>query len=176
MAVDMKELIAQKTLQLLFDKQVKKLTVKDIVEACHITRQAFYYHFSDIPDLFQWIMQRRTEQLLDDFLKADTPEEKIRRFLLYAVHARPVIKKGMESGYSGELVNLLRKNIHEFFHRAVEQRGIVWNTDDAKQNLIIRYHCHAIMGLLLHWSDEDTKNIDQIAHTVFVLISQTIDL
>lgn len=41
--VDMKELIAEAARTLLTDHHVKKLTVKDIVEQCHITRQAFYY-------------------------------------------------------------------------------------------------------------------------------------
>ena len=51
MAIDMKKTIAEAASNLLFEKKVKKLTVKDIVEECHITRQAFYYHFEDIPDL-----------------------------------------------------------------------------------------------------------------------------
>ena len=40
--VDMKELIAEAARTLLTDHHVKKLTVKDIVEQCPITRQAFY--------------------------------------------------------------------------------------------------------------------------------------
>lgn len=62
MAVDMKEKIAQETGRLLFDKKVKKLTVKDIVDACHITRQAFYYHFADIPELLQWMMEQKKNE------------------------------------------------------------------------------------------------------------------
>ena len=54
MAIDMKKTIAEAASSLLFEKRVKKLTVKDIVEECHITRQAFYYHFEDIPDLIHW--------------------------------------------------------------------------------------------------------------------------
>ena len=55
MAIDMKKTIAEAASNLLFEKKVKKLTVKDIVEECHITRQAFYYHFEDIPDLIHWV-------------------------------------------------------------------------------------------------------------------------
>ena len=50
MPVDMKEVIAQAAMKLLIEKHAKKLTVKDIVEECHITRQTFYYHFADIPE------------------------------------------------------------------------------------------------------------------------------
>lgn len=44
MAVDTKELIAEAVKRLLMQKKVKKLTVKDIVDECSITRQTFYYH------------------------------------------------------------------------------------------------------------------------------------
>ena len=41
----MKEIIAEAARKLILEKKVKKLTVKDTVEECQITRQAFYYHF-----------------------------------------------------------------------------------------------------------------------------------
>lgn len=44
----MKEAIAEAARILLLEKKVRKLTVKDIVEECHITRQTFYYHFEGI--------------------------------------------------------------------------------------------------------------------------------
>ena len=49
---------------LLMDKNIKKLTVKNIVEECGITRQAFYYHFEDIYDLVRWMFQEEAVSLL----------------------------------------------------------------------------------------------------------------
>ena len=54
MPVDMKEYISSTARNLVLEKKIKKLTVKDIVEACQITRQTFYYHFEGIPDLIEW--------------------------------------------------------------------------------------------------------------------------
>ena len=62
MAVDTKELIAEAVKRLLMQKKVKKLTVKDIVDECSITRQTFYYHFEDIPDLLKWVLERGTQE------------------------------------------------------------------------------------------------------------------
>ena len=68
MAIDMKKTIAEAASNLLLEKKVKKLTVKDIVEECHITRQAFYYHFEDIPDLIsQYIVSDLYCILLYDY-------------------------------------------------------------------------------------------------------------
>ena len=48
MPVDMKETIAQAAKTLLMEKGVKKLTVKDIVGECQITRQAVSYTHLDV--------------------------------------------------------------------------------------------------------------------------------
>ena len=43
MSMDVKKAVSDAAKHLIIDKKVKKLTVKDIVEECHITRQAFYF-------------------------------------------------------------------------------------------------------------------------------------
>lgn len=68
MTIGTEELIVQAVERLLMQKKVKKLTVKDIVEECGITRQTFYYHFRDIPDLLKWVLERNTDQLLKETL------------------------------------------------------------------------------------------------------------
>lgn len=95
MAVDMKEIIAQETKKLLFDQKVKKLTVKDIVDACHITRQAFYYHFADIPELIEWMLAQEGNELFLKYGDCTDIEEQLRRFFTMAVNARPAIKNGL---------------------------------------------------------------------------------
>ena len=59
---DRKELIAAAARRLLLRRDGKKLTVTDIVNECHITRQTFYYHFEDIPDLLLWMMKRNLKR------------------------------------------------------------------------------------------------------------------
>ena len=44
MPVNVKNLIAETFVKLSDEKNIDKITVKDIVEACGISRQAFYYH------------------------------------------------------------------------------------------------------------------------------------
>ena len=76
MQIDMKDSIAQAAKNLVINKGVKKLTVKDIVDECHITRQAFYYHFEDIPALFRWILDRNSTQILTEAQTMKNGEEK----------------------------------------------------------------------------------------------------
>lgn len=75
MAVDTKELIAEAVKRLLMQKKVKKLTVKDIVDECSITRQTFYYHFEDIPDLLKWVLERGTDKMVEETLTQGNAEK-----------------------------------------------------------------------------------------------------
>ena len=46
-----KEVFAESLKKMLENKRLEYITVKDIVEDCGVSRQAFYYHFDDIYDL-----------------------------------------------------------------------------------------------------------------------------
>ena len=53
MPVNVKNLIAETFVKLSDEKNIDKITVKDIVEACGISRQAFYYHFRDLLEVIE---------------------------------------------------------------------------------------------------------------------------
>lgn len=174
MAADMKELIAQATNTLLVEKHVKKLTVKDIVEQCHITRQAFYYHFQDIPELLKWMIEQYMEQMFQEVLSKGNGEEGLRCFFVMAINAIPYVERGMDSNYGPELERLLRHYIRRFFIMASERQNFYPECTRGEIKIIVRYHSQAIMGLLQEWTDEDTEQLDQIVHTVYRLTMEGI--
>ncbi len=45
-------------------KFLDDITVKELVEACEINRQTFYYHFQDIYDLLRWLLEHETGETL----------------------------------------------------------------------------------------------------------------
>lgn len=54
---DTKRRLAQALKELMAEKPIKKITIQDIVERSHITRQSFYYHFQDIYEVIELICQ-----------------------------------------------------------------------------------------------------------------------
>lgn len=170
MATDMKMAIAEAAGRLLLEKNVKKLTVKDIVEECQITRQTFYYHFQDIPEMFQWILERNTEQLMKELRAQGDAEKELRYFFLAAVNAGSYLKKGVESNYGNELQRLLEQHIYRLFETAVEERNMYRGSSRSQLKLILRYHSQAVLGILRGWTKADTENLDEIVHQVYLLM------
>ncbi len=174
MTINMKETIAQGALSLLLDDKVKKLTVKDIVDKCQITRQTFYYHFADITELFRWILEKRTQQMLSQILSQTDGEEALRCFFVTAIQFVPYMQKSMNSTYRDEIELLLRKYIKQFFVAVAQKKGYYEYCSVGEVKVIIRYHSLAIFALLLEWNEQDTRNLDQIVHTIYRLLMEGI--
>lgn len=170
MAADMKENIAEAAKRLLLEKNVKKLTVKDIVEECQITRQAFYYHFEDISEMLRWVLERDAAQLFEEICAQEDGEKALRYFFLTAVNAEPYVRKGMQTNYGDEIERLLEKHIHYFLGQAVEARGLYQDCSRFELEWILRYHSQAVIGILRNWTEEDTENLDRIVHQVYLLM------
>ena len=56
-----KEALANALKNLLKQKSLSKISVKDITDYCNISRNTFYYHFKDKYELINWIF--RTDML-----------------------------------------------------------------------------------------------------------------
>ena len=171
MPMDMKEIIAEAAKKLLMEQNAKKLTVKDIVEECQITRQAFYYHFEDIPALIRWVLERDIKKMLQEVQTLGNGEQRLRYFFLVAINAAPYVKKGMQSNYRDDLERLLTQYALYLFEQIVETENLYQSCTRWEVNLILRYHSQAVLGILREWTPEDTKNFDRIVHQVYLLMA-----
>lgn len=147
MASEIEEEIAQAAKDLLVNKHVKRLTVKDIVEACQITRQTFYYHFEDIPALFRWMFERDSARTLLEVRSLHGGEEQLRYLFVMGLNALPYVKKGMSGNYRDELESYLSQYIQRLFGQICDEEGLYQDCTRFEVKLILRYHSQAILGL-----------------------------
>lgn len=174
MPTDMKKVIAEAVQTLLVERHVKKLTVKDIVDQCHITRQAFYYHFEGIPELLRWMIDGYFEQVMQEALAQEEGEAGLRCFFVMAINAAPYVEHGIKSNYGQELKRLLRQSFQQYFALASQRRHFYPNCTHAQLEIIQRYHSKAILGILEEWTEEDTEQLEQIVHTIYHIMTADI--
>lgn len=79
MPVQVKPMIAEAFIRLSKQKNIDKITVKDLVEACGISRQTFYYHFQDILEVIEWSLDQAFSHLLEQSLAADDRPARLSR-------------------------------------------------------------------------------------------------
>ena len=59
-----KDAIAAAFFELLTERPLSKITVKDIVDRCGINRNTFYYHFEGIPSLIEQTVKYMSDQII----------------------------------------------------------------------------------------------------------------
>lgn len=170
MPVDMKETIAEAAWELILTGKDQKLTVKDIVEKCHITRQAFYYHFDDIPDLMEWVLKQNSEKLMAEALALEDGEAGLKYLFSFALNIQSIVRKGMLSGYRDEMELLLKNVFDSFLERVAEEQHFYDDYKRSEFRLIVRYHSRAIMGILRDWGDAGRKDMDQEVHLIWQIL------
>ena len=163
--------IMSSCVRLLEERPVDRITVKDIVETCHITRQSFYYHFEDIPGLLRWMLEKGVDQMLQEIRRQDGPEAGLRHFFMMAVSAMPYLRKTSESNYGAEIGQILREQGYRMFAQIVEEENLYQDCSRYELKLILRYHSLAILGILQEWTENDTENMDRIVHEVYLLLT-----
>lgn len=90
MPSDTKQAIAAAFAQLSQKKPVDKITVKDLVEHCGISRQTFYYHFQDILDVMEWSIRQLPQKATDNSLHLPSEAEAIEEFIVVARCRAPI--------------------------------------------------------------------------------------
>ena len=163
---DRKELIAAAAKRLLLRRDGKKLTVTDIVNECHITRQTFYYHFADIPDLLLWMMNRNLERRMQEASMQSTPEESLKYLITLALSSRPFVEKAMHAGYQDEMEQLVTQSFNSLIERILRRWHFPQGCTREQMSLMLRYHLNAVLGLTRSWTEEDTAHIDEIVRDI----------
>lgn len=79
-------------LRLLEERQLSKISIKDIVEDCGINRNTFYYHFQDLPDLVEAIIREEADRVMRSYTGISSLEECIQAAMKLSVdHRRAVM-------------------------------------------------------------------------------------
>ena len=115
-------------------------------------------------------MNEDMEKMLQEAKNQNGEEGALRYFFLMAINAKPYVQKTMQTNYGDEIECLLKQQLYQMFERIVEEHNLYPSLSRTELKWVLRYHSYAIMGILRDWTDEDTKNLDQIVHEIYLLI------
>lgn len=143
--------------KLLLQKPLNKITINDITEDCGVNRMTFYYHFKDIYDLVDWILEEDASKYMERNLNYDTWGETFLD-ILHQVQENKSLVLNVYRSISREqieqyLYHLLDPALHEYVNR--EAQGIT--VRDGDKQFIVDFYKYALVGVLLEWIRKDMK-------------------
>ena len=171
MPSDMKERIAREFAELARTKSIDKITVKDIVEACHITRQTFYYHFQDLIDVIDWSLRQALEELVEKSIRIDSREQVIELFLSEAVKARGLLRKLLASQLREQTERLIVESVRSYFREMVERRELLQDVSLSDAQVALDFYTFATVGMMLEYCSRPNLDVKRLAGQITRLMS-----
>ena len=158
MAKFTRKAIMNSLLELLKTKSIDKVTVKDICDDCEINRNTFYYHFKDIPDVVEFILKKKWDEILEhpqdrasilECMEEMADLVRNNRKVMFNVYRS--VKKDTFLFYMNEISNYI---IMEYFRKNADQ----FDLDEGEIRILIQYYKCLFMGFLMEWLDNNLKS------------------
>lgn len=173
---DMKSKIADVLNELLKHKKLDKITVKELVEACHISRQSFYYHFRDIMDVVEWYQNQALKQSIERSLEAPTYKAAIRGFIYEAFQHKELILQLMASQRRPEMEALFVKAVHTYLQELIRGNKLrVFCSPEDVESVISFCSC-GLVGMMLTNLKQKNLDVDVLAEQMCRLLTGEIPI
>lgn len=171
MPVDMKGIIADTFTRMVRRGNMDRITVKALIEECHISRQTFYYHFQDIMDVLEWSVRQDTRRLVEQSLKTEDMHSALRVFIAFAVDSYPMIQKMMNSQRRPEIEKIMIDSIGAYLSELVRhnQQDIPVNFADGE--VLLRYNACGLAGVLLQYGGKSGLDQERLAQQLERILS-----
>lgn len=169
MKTNTREHIIRTYMELAAEKGPEKVSITNIVERCGITRKTFYYHFSDIFDLIETVMERKLEQLVAEGIAMPSLETGLVHFLRNLAKNRRLIERVADSPHYKVVLKMVRRKLGEYFYYLLDEWGVFDQIPKQEGEILVSVFTYTVMGIGLDGDGEEEKNLEK-------RVSQFLDL
>ena len=170
MTVNMKQMIAETLAGLLKHKSIDKITVRELVDACGISRQTFYYHFQDIYDLVEWVCLEDAKKALEEKKTHDTWQQGLLQIFNEVKSNKPFIMNVYQCIDRGQVERYLTPLTDNLLMGVVEEESADMHVRREDKAFIARVYSYCFVGIMLDWIKDDMKEDPEIIVEKLALI------
>jgi probable dihydroxyacetone kinase regulator len=152
-----KALLANALIVMLQKRPIDKITVKDLVNECGLTRQTFYNHFYDIYELVEWIYLQATEKSLAENKDYDTWQQGFYQVLISIRNNKVLVQNTYRSTNRDSLERYMYTVIYDQIIVVVERQAIGMSVDQKHKNFIAHFYSLAFIALIFEWLKDGMK-------------------
>ena len=142
--------------QLMEQKPLEKISIREITSLCGLRRETFYYHFADIYALIQWMFEEEALALLRQHEGVQFWREGLLQLFRYIQDNRAFCLCALRSLGRDVLKQFFQADIHAVIYRTVEQIGReigALNPDGppADIDMVTEFYVTALAGIMESW-------------------------
>ena len=148
--------IKEAFIALLEEEPLNRITVKDIVQKSGLNRNSFYYHFHDIVDLTERIVEDTVQTVIDEHPTVDSIDEACETALALILKNKKVVFHIYHSGnraiFEQALLRLCEYAVSVYVSAAASEALTQEN-----RALLVRFLKYETFGMYISWLDGGMK-------------------
>ena len=171
--------IVQTTIELAEKRPLNKITVRDIVEACGITRNTFYYYFHDIYEVLESAIEVEFAKIKET-CKGDYENALFSLIELGGIYKKVWLNLYKTVGHE-RFSAYMGKQVHDIVLDCLHRGGATDGVSNSDLELICAFYEEALQGIMIRWLKEEKnprtpEEVRQIVERVRVIFDGQLPL
>lgn len=148
-----KQAMAASLKQLMLQKPLDKVSIREIMEGCGMKRQNFYYHFEDIYGLLRWMFHKEVVEPLRRHEGVLFWQDGLLQLFRYLQENKAVCQCALRSLGRTLLKDLFMDEVDAMVSRVAMQLAapFQWENKDRELEMLIRFYVIALSGVIESW-------------------------
>lgn len=147
-----KNILADGLKDLLNEKQLSKITIRELTEKCGVNRQTFYYHFADIRDLCRWMVFRDIKSIIESLFEAPSSySDVVLAFLQYEKSQGNMLLNILDGGQDPAALYAFYNEHEEVFRDLLNTVFSRSGVDDEFKQFTANLYAAAAAGMEMLW-------------------------
>ena len=138
---------------LMAQKPLTKLSVTEIMRACGMARQHFYYHFEDIYDAVRWMFEEEAVALLREHEGVTLWQDGLLQLFQYLQKNRAVCLCALHSMSREHLKDFFRTDLQAIIQNTIREIAaeLRYPADEREVTLLTKVYVGALAGMMEDW-------------------------
>lgn len=176
MAQFTKKAIIDTFLELLNEKRLDRITVKDIVAKCGVSRKTFYYYFDDIYDLLEKCLEDLKQETIPKIDDISSFESELSRLAEFVVNNKKAVYHIYNSVSRDKLEDYLYESALPVISKTMKKRLSKSAYSDEDIGIISMVCANAFTGCILRWIKNGmTADFEYILKRAAVMIEASLN-
>lgn len=153
-----KQAIMDTFLRLLDQKPLDRITVREIVTECQISRNTFYYHFGDVYALLDALLRQDAKRLKERHRAGEPWDENLGQVITYIMENRRRARHIYDSQSHDLLERLFYQATEELFFEYVREAAQGLQVSEEDLQAVVYFYQSAFVGAALDWMRRGMKD------------------
>lgn len=155
-AEKMKYKLAGAMKKLLAEHPVDKITVKQIVDCCDVTRPTFYRHFKDKYDLVNWYFDKLAQKSFKQMGVSLTLREGLIKKFEFIKGEGEFFSAAFSSESQNCLMEYDYECIYQFYKEIIQKKGMEQIPEDIR--FLLEMYCRGSIYMTVEWAKTGMKD------------------